>query len=373
MATWREDTVQALKNLGGVAHLSEIHKEVEKLRKGKLNNTWTQTVQRELETYSSDSKAFGHGKDIFYMAEGKGKGVWGLRNLNEGERIFGEIEETHVGQIFKDRKKLAAAGIHTPFMAGIWGSGEDGASSIVLSGGYEDDIDDWNNILYTGHGGQKNGKQVKDQEFTLGNEGLRISCKYNLPVRVTRGYQIKNGPPEGYRYDGVYYVNNFERVKGKSGFHVCRFYLSTEKTVEKLEAELKHTLKNDYKKTERKKSTINVIQRNPKWPEYVKKLYENKCQVCNIFLKTHDGAVSIGAHIRGLGKAHKGPDQVNNIICLCPNHHSQFDGFGFYIESETLEIKGLEKYEGKRLTIKEGHNIDKEFFKYHHEQYKKHN
>ena len=52
MPTWREDTIQALKNLGGVAHLSEIHKEVEKLRKGKLNNTWTQTVQRELETYS---------------------------------------------------------------------------------------------------------------------------------------------------------------------------------------------------------------------------------------------------------------------------------------------------------------------------------
>jgi len=375
MPTWREDTIQALKNLGGVAHLSEIHKEVEKLRKGKLNNTWTQTVQRELETYSSDSEAFGGGKDIFYMAEGKGKGVWGLRNLNEGQRVFGEIEGTQVGQIFKDRKELAGAGIHTPPMAGIWGSADDGASSIVLSGGYEDDIDDWNNILYTGQGGQDKpgGKQVADQEFTLGNEGLRISCKYNLPVRVTRGFQIKNGPPKGYRYDGLYYVKNYERVKGKSGFYVCRFNLSTEKSVEKFESELEHTLKNDYKKTERKKSTINVIQRNPKWPEYVKKLYENKCQVCNIYLKTHDGAVSIGAHIKGLGKAHKGPDQINNIICLCPNHHSQFDGFGFYIDSETLEIKGLEGYEGKKLTIKDGHNIDKEFFKYHYEQYKKHN
>jgi putative restriction endonuclease len=375
MATWREDTIRALKNLNGVAHLSEIHKEVEKLRKGKLNNTWTQTVQRELETYSSDSEAYGGGKDIFYMAEGKGKGVWGLRNLNEGERIFGEIKGTHVGQIFKDRKELAAAGIHAPPMGGIWGSGEEGASSIVLSGGYEDDIDDWNNILYTGQGGQDKpgGKQIANQEFILGNEGLRISCKYNLPVRVTRGYQIKNGPSKGYRYDGVYYVNNFERVKGKSGLYVCRFYLSTEKTVEKFEAELKHTLKNDYKKTERKKSTINTIQRNPKWPEYVKKLYENKCQICNIYLRTHDGAVSIGAHIKGLGKDHKGPDQVNNIICLCPNHHSQFDGFGFYIDEETFEIKGLEGYEGKKLTIKEGHNIDSNFFKYHYEQYKKHN
>ena len=372
MATWREDTVQALKNLGGVAHLSEIHKEVEKLRKGKLNNTWTQTVQRELETYSSDSKAFGGGKDIFYMAEGKGRGVWGLRNLKEGERIFGEIEGTQVGQTFKDRKELAAARIHTPPVSGIWGS-SDGASSIVLSGGYEDDIDDWSNILYTGHGGQENGKQVKDQEFTLGNEAMVLSCKYNLPVRVTRGYQIKNGPSVGYRYDGVYFVNKYERVKGKSGFYICRFYLSTDKTIEKFEAELKHTLKNDYKKTERKQSIINRKPRNPKWPEYVKNLYENKCQVCNVFLRTHSGSISIGAHIQGLGEPHNGYDQVNNIICLCPNHHSQFDGFGFYIDAETFEIKGLEEYEGKKLTVKDGHNIDKEFFKYHYEQYKKHN
>ena len=374
MATWREDTIQALKNLGGVAHLSEIHKEVEKLRKGKLNNTWTQTVQRELETYSSDSEAYGGGKDIFYMVEGKGKGVWGLRNLNEGLRVFGEVEGTQVGQIFKDRKALAEAGIHAPPLAGIWGSSE-GASSIVLSGGYEDDIDDLNYILYTGQGGQDKpgGKQVSDQEFTRGNEGLMLSCNYKLPVRVTRGYQIKNGPPEGYRYDGIYYVNKFEKIKGKSGFNICRFHLSTEKTIEKLETELKQTLKPDYKRTERKSSSINKIKRNPKFPEYIKKLYEDKCQVCNVFLKTHIGAISIGAHIKALGEPHNGPDQINNIICLCPNHSWQFDFFGFYIDAETFEIKGLEGYEGKKLTIKENHNIDKGFFKYHHEQYKKHN
>ena len=45
MPTWREDTIQALKNLGGVAHLSEIHKEVEKLRKGKLAREISQTIK----------------------------------------------------------------------------------------------------------------------------------------------------------------------------------------------------------------------------------------------------------------------------------------------------------------------------------------
>ena len=76
------------------------------------------------------------------MVEGKGKGVWGLRDINEGRRYFGEINGTYVGQIFKDRKELASIGIHKPLMGGIWGDGEEGASSIVLSGGYEDDIDE---------------------------------------------------------------------------------------------------------------------------------------------------------------------------------------------------------------------------------------
>ena len=55
MATWKEDTIQALNNLDGVAHSSKIFDEVAKIRKGNLNNTWNYTIQKELETYSSDS------------------------------------------------------------------------------------------------------------------------------------------------------------------------------------------------------------------------------------------------------------------------------------------------------------------------------
>ena len=83
MATWKNDVVKALKNLGGVAHRSEILKEIKKIRPDNLNNTWEQTVQRELESHSSDSDAYLKKEDLFYMAEGKGKGVWGLREKIE--------------------------------------------------------------------------------------------------------------------------------------------------------------------------------------------------------------------------------------------------------------------------------------------------
>ena len=55
--------------------------------------------------------------------------------------MFGHIDGIAVGEIFEDRKHLRASGIHAPMMAGIWGA-QEGAYSIVLSGGYEDDIDE---------------------------------------------------------------------------------------------------------------------------------------------------------------------------------------------------------------------------------------
>ena len=374
MATWKEDIIKALENLGGKAHLSEIYKEVEKIRPDNLNPTWDRTVQRELETNSSDSDAF-EGEDIFYSVEGKGKGVWGLRNFKDGSLAFGEIENVKVGQIFENRDALSKARIHGPTMAGIWGRENEGACSIVLSGGYEDDIDDLNYILYTGQGGQDRpgGKQVANQEFVKGNKALVLSHKYNLPVRVSRGHQIKNGPNKGYRYDGLYYVNRFERIKGKSGFYICRFHLSSEKGIEKLETELKSTLKTDYKRTERKSATVNRLKRNVKLSEEVKKLYEYKCQVCNTYLKTPYGGIAIGAHIKGLGNPHNGPDVIENMICLCPNHHEQFDDYGYYIEPDTLEIKGLEGFEGKKITINKKHKIDNELLRYHFDQFKKNN
>ena len=66
--------------------------------------------------------------------------------------MFGHISGIEIGQIFASRKEVAASGLHTPLVAGISGANE-GAYSIVLSGGYEDDIDDLSYILYTGQGG----------------------------------------------------------------------------------------------------------------------------------------------------------------------------------------------------------------------------
>lgn len=70
------------------------------------------------------------------------------------DRIFGEIQGISVGAIFANRKEAAAAAVHKPLQAGISGSKDEGADSIVISGGYEDDFDSGDEIIYTGEGGQ---------------------------------------------------------------------------------------------------------------------------------------------------------------------------------------------------------------------------
>jgi putative restriction endonuclease len=280
--------------------------------------------------------------------------------------MFGHIDEILAGQIFSSRKEVAVAGVHAPLMSSIWGAKE-GAYSIVLSGGYEDDIDDLNYILYTGQGGQDapGGKQVADQEFTKGNRGLQLSCQYGLPVRVVRGHQIFNGPENGYRYDGLYYVESFERIIGKRGFYICRFHLISENSINQLENILKPNLKSSYIRPDRVQTTTNRLQRNVKLSEKIKKTYSHQCQVCNVTLDSPSGPIAIGAHVRGLGRPHNGPDIIENMLCLCPNHHDQFDYLSFYIEPDTFQIIGLEGYGRKKLNVHSRHKLSKEFLEYH--------
>lgn len=101
------------------------------------------------------------------------------------ERNFGEIEGIEAGTAFLNRKELSEARIHRPLQAGISGSQLEGADSIVLSGGYEDDLDSGNVIIYTGAGGRdpNTGTQIADQELTGVNLALVVSKLERLPVR----------------------------------------------------------------------------------------------------------------------------------------------------------------------------------------------
>ncbi|ARD45118.1 YDG/SRA domain-containing protein [Colwellia sp. PAMC 21821] len=278
--------------------------------------------------------------------------------------IFGGIEGFEEGDWISNRKVMMPSSFHRNHGQGIDGNGKEGTSAIVLSGGYEDDEDFGDEMIYTGAGGNENGKQTANQSWnTSGNAGLLVSMDMGLPVRVVRGHQHKSdySPPEGYSYAGLFSVVDAWEEVGRSNFKICRFRLiycgDNSARLKPEQVELDYNKKD----VKRKTGTVLRIVRDTKISQNIKKLYKFKCQVCGIALKTKKGFYAEGAHIRALGKPHDGDDSTDNILCLCPNHHVMFDKGSFTV-TNNYEFIGEES--GK-LILDKKHNINIENLAYH--------
>ena len=280
--------------------------------------------------------------------------------------VFGEISGIKEGDWFAGRKEMMPTSFHRNWGAGIDGNGTDGVSAIVLSGGYEDDNDLGDEIIYTGAGGNDpdTGRQVADQTWdNRGNAGLLVSMNRGLPVRVIRGHQHHSdySPNSGYAYAGLYSVVDAWEEIGKSGFKICRYRLIYSGANESRKSPEEIELDYSKKDKKRKEGTVLRIVRDTAIAQNIKKTYNFECQVCGLAIKTKSGLYAEGAHIKPLGKPHDGDDNSGNIICLCPNHHVMFDKGAFSI-LDSFELVGKES--GK-ITINKSHIIDTENLKYH--------
>jgi putative restriction endonuclease len=282
-----------------------------------------------------------------------------------GNRHFGEVIGVKEGDVFADRQALHDAGVHLPTVAGIDGDSKLGSSSIVLNGGYVDDLDLGEEIIYTGHGGNKDGKQVAHQSWDdFGNKGLLISELQGLPVRVTRGAKHKSpfSPASGYQYAGLYRVtDHFEEV-GKNGFNICRFRLEKIDTPTSLFTGNVGSLPAGKAAPGRTSSTVIRVVRDTALSREIKKLYGYKCQVCGVAIEVKGVFYAEGAHIKPLGKPHNGADQPDNLLCLCPNHHVMLDKGVFGINDDYT----LYRMSGK-IKVHAKHSLNKAHLKYHRE------
>jgi len=165
-------------------------------------------------------------------------------NRRSGKRVhdpktFGHIPGISVGTWWESREDCSNDAVHAPWVAGISGSNE-GAYSVALSGGYEDDVDLGDCFTFTGSGGRalrgtksnpknlRTAPQSSDQNFeNPSNRALKVSSETGKPVRVIRGFKLDSpyAPSEGYRYDGLYTVEKawMERGLNDGGFLVCKF------------------------------------------------------------------------------------------------------------------------------------------------------
>lgn len=106
---------------------------------------------------------------------------------------------------------------------------------------------------------------------------------------------------------------------------------------------------------EREDIVVSRIIRDTALSSKVKAIHGYECQLCGTALEMPAGRKYAEAHhIKPLGKPHNGPDVIENMICLCPNHHAVLD-------------YGAIKLHEEEIISKQGHGISKEFITYHNE------
>ncbi|MGW2501955.1 YDG/SRA domain-containing protein [Streptomyces sp. NPDC001588] len=284
---------------------------------------------------------------------------------------FGAMPDIDVGEAFVDRRALAAARVHRPLHASICGTAEQGAESIVVSGGYEDDEDYGDVIVYTGRGGRNpdTGRQVRDQELTQGNAALVTSLTTGAPVRVVRGTggERQYAPAAGLRYDGLFRVEDYWSECGRSGYLIWRFRLAQ---LPPPAATRQPAIPSPHQPEGQEipgRATVTTqrIVRSTAVADFVKRAHDYTCQVCDIRLATPTGAYAEGAHIQPLGRPHAGPDIAANVLCLCPNHHVLFD-LGMLTIADNLAITSpAGDSHRQRLREVASHKIGREYLTYH--------
>ncbi len=299
--------------------------------------------------------------------------MFSIRHLGEDAdvaRVFGEIAGNPVGTTYKDRRALAAARLHKPLQHGISGAAAEGADSIVVSGGYEDDEDYGTLIVYTGAGGRDpaTGKQIKDQEFTGQNLALVKSEAEGLEIRVVRGAggEAAFSPASGFRYDGLFRVEESWRERGKSGFFVCRYRL-VQLADDGTPLPAPTTLPTG--PAPRAKSTVQRIVRNTDVSRRVKKLHNWTCQICGTRIEIAPGAYAEGAHIRPLGRPHDGPDTDGNVLCLCPNDHVRLEFGALVINDDLSIVDTATRTSVGLLRTLPAHKVDKAHLEYHRDRF----
>ena len=116
--------------------------------------------------------------------------------------------------------------------------------------------------------------------------------------------------------------------------------------------------------------------RNTAKGDQLKRLYSFKCQVCAYAIRVPREGIGNYAevhHFKPLGGDHKGLDNWNNMLVLCPNCHAEFDGLALAIEPKSFRITALDKENPKhhkKVRFLPPHELAPANIKYHLRRFK---
>jgi putative restriction endonuclease len=159
-------------------------------------------------------------------------------------------------------------------------------------------------------------------------------------------------------------VDDYWQETGRSGFRIWRYRLIKMADSAAYRESVSET-RGIYSVASRQEITVQRVVRNTGQAQRLKALDNYKCQVCKIRLEGLAGPYAEAAHIRPLGAPHDGPDTLDNMLCLCPNHHVLLDHGGIAID-ENLWLIGEER----SLLVHRQHPINEEHLRSRREHYR---
>ena len=121
----------------------------------------------------------------------------------------------------------------------------------------------------------------------------------------------------------------------------------------------------------RVKTTQLRIVRDTEMIKKMKVEHGNICQICGKKITIPNGKdYSEGHHLQKLGGAHKGPDIKENVVILCPYHHTEFDFGSMAINPDTMLIEHIDasnEFHRKSFAYKRD-DLGELYLKYHYTQ-----
>lgn len=92
------------------------------------------------------------------------------------------------------------------------------------------------------------------------------------------------------------------------------------------------------------------ILRDTALARWLKHIYEYECQLCGITIELANGERYAEVHhIQPLGTPHNGPDILENLLVLCPNHHAMCDLGAIKLSLEELRLSKTHPISRQRL------------------------
>lgn len=84
---------------------------------------------------------------------------------------------------------------------------------------------------------------------------------------------------------------------------------------------------------------VNTILRKRSLVNRIKQLYDHQCQICGTRIEIRNGQFySEVHHIIPLGEPYNGKDSMDNMLCVCPNHHALLDFNSIPLDTSTLML-----------------------------------